>query len=157
MKRTTITFTLLAVALLFTACNDYSEHFVRGTLYADSTKTTPIAGDTLVFRESDYYIDPDADSKYLGYAVTDNRGRWAFKYIRGFDNPYMQEPAGAKLSMIEYFLLIIHGNDTLYWGHAGSNMENIDIWPGCWQHPSWWDPEPADTIVESPKWKGGLL
>ncbi len=147
---------LLLVTLLFAACDPYSEHIIRGTLYADSTKTTPIAGDTLVFRESDY-IEPTADSKYLGCAVTDAQGRWGFQYIRGFDNPYMQEPSGAKLSIREYFLLILHGDDTLYWEYLGGNDEGIEVWPGCWQHPEWWNPEPADTIVENPQKRGGLL
>lgn len=152
---------LLLVALLFAACDPYSEHIIRGTLYADSTKTTPIAGDTLVFYESDY-IEPHADSKYLGYAVTNAQGRWGFQYIRGFDNPYMQ-PTGAKLSMVEYFLLITHGSDTLYWEYIGGNDEGIEVWPGCWQHPDWWDPQPDTTAVDttastdSTKWRGGLL
>lgn len=152
---------LLLVALLFVACDPYSEHIVRGTLYADSTKTTPLAGDTLVFRESDY-MDYNVDSKYLGFAVTDAQGRWGFQYIRGFDNPYMQQPAGAKLSMREYFLLITHGSDTLYWEYIGGNDEGIEVWPGCWDHPGWWDPEPDTTVVDTTvvdttKWRGGLL
>jgi hypothetical protein len=158
---------LLLVAMLFAACKPYSEQIIRGTLYADSTKTTPLAGDTLTFRESNY-MEPDADSKYLGQAVTDARGRWGFQYIRGFDNPYMQEPAGAKFSMVEYFLLITCGSDTLYWGGAGSfssrNNDTIDLWPGKWQHPDWWYQQPDTTAIDTTvvdttatKWKGGLL
>lgn len=158
--------TLLIVAVvLLAACKPYSEQIIRGTLYADSTKTTPLAGDTLTFRES-FEIYPDADSKYLGQAVTDARGRWGFQYIRGFDNPYMQEPAGAKLTLTEYYLLITRGSDTLYWGFAGnfssSNNDTIDLWPGKWQRPDWWYPQPDTTTVDttatdSTKWKGGLL
>ena len=158
---------LLLLAMLFAACKPYSEQIIRGTLYADSTKTTPLAGDTLTFRESNY-MEPDADSKYLGQAVTDARGRWGFQYIRGFDNPYMQEPAGAKFSFEEYFLLITCGSDTLYWGGAGSfssrNNDTIDLWPGKWQHPDWWYQQPDTTAIDTTivdttatKWKGGLL
>ncbi len=158
---------LLLLAMLFAACKPYSEQIIRGTLYADSTKTTPLAGDTLTFRESNY-MEPDADSKYLGQAVTDARGRWGFQYIRGFDNPYMQEPAGAKFSFEEYFLLITRGDDTLYWGGAGSfssrNNDTIDLWPGKWQHPDWWYQQPDTTAIDTTivdttatKWKGGLL
>ena len=90
MKRKTLL--IVASVLLLTACNSYSEQVVRGTLYTDSTKTTPLAGDTLYFRENTDGIYPDASSAYLGYAVTDAQGRWGFQYIRGFSNPYMQEP-----------------------------------------------------------------
>ena len=42
---------LVAVAaLMTTACNDYEEHVLKGTLYADSAKTVAAAGDTLTFR-----------------------------------------------------------------------------------------------------------
>lgn len=162
---------LLLVAMLFAACKPYSEQIIRGTLYADSTKTTPLAGDTLTFRESNY-MEPDADSKYLGQAVTDARGRWGFQYIRGYDNPYMHQPAGAKFSFEEYFLLITRGNDTLYWDFAGnfnnSRNDTVVLWPGKWQHPDWWNLQPDTTtidttavdtnaIIDGSMMKGGLL
>lgn len=147
MKKTT-PLILLAALMLFAACKEYSEHVVRGTLYTDSTMTTPIAGDTLTFRESTD-MDRYAGSKYLGQAVTDAHGRWAFQYIRGLDNPYMQQPADAKFQMVEYYLLITCGNDTLSWEFAGtyngSSSDTLNLWPGKWQHPFWWDPQPDTT------------
>ena len=134
MKRTTLL--IVASVLLLTACNSYSEQVVRGTLYTDSTKTTPIAGDTLIFRESTDGIWSGASSTYLGYAVTDAQGRWGFQYIRGFQNPYMQESSNAKMSYVEYFLLIKHGDDTLFWDYVGTfrsgNGDTLDLWPGKW-------------------------
>lgn len=161
MKKTILP-AFAAAVLLLAGCTPYSEQVVRGTLYTDSTMTTPIAGDTLTFREStDIYSD--ASSTYLGQAVTDAQGRWGFQYIRGYQNPYMQQPAGAKLSMVEYFLLIIRGSDTLYWNFAGTfgdgRNDTLTLWPGKWQHPDWWDPQPMPdtTAVDTTNLKGGLL
>ena len=154
---------LLGIALLATACEDYSEHVVRGTLFIDSTKTTPMAGDTLVFYESEDYSERDA--KYLGYAVSDDQGHWGFMYVRNFDNPYMQQPAGAKLSLPQYRLLITCGNDTLSWDYVdrGNSDEGyLDLWPGCWHRPDGGYP-PADSVdidtttVDTLSRKGGWL
>ena len=168
MRKTVLSLVFIAVALLVASCEPYSEQVVRGTLYADSTKTSPIAGDTLIFRESTDGIGPYASSTYLGYAVTDAQGRWGFQYIRGFQNPYIQESSNAKMSFVEYFLLIIRGNDTLFWDYVGTfssgNGDTLDLWPGKWQRPDWWYPEPDTTstvdtnaIIDSLKWRGGLL
>lgn len=146
---------------LLAGCNPYSEHVMRGTLYTDSTKTTPIAGDTLTFFETSW-IERDAQDNYLGQAVTDSRGRWGFQYIRGFKNPYTSRPAGAKMEIEEYFLLIVRGHDTLYWQSVGRSKDTLALWPGGWRHPEWWDPQPDTTTVDttavadSTKWRGGV-
>ena len=121
----------MIATLLLSACNPYSEHVIRGTLYADSTQTTPLADKTLNFYEGEAYYDFNG-FKYLGHAVSDTQGRWAFQYIRGLDNPY-QQSSGAKLSMTEYEILITCDGDTLYSGSP--DAQNITVYPGCWQNP----------------------
>ena len=59
--------------LLFTACEppEYPT-LVSGTLYTDSTLTTPVANDTVWFC--------NIDKEYLGHATTDSLGRFGFSF-----------------------------------------------------------------------------
>ena len=98
---------LVAVAaLMTTACNDYEEHVLKGTLYADSAKTVAAAGDTL----------------------TDAKGHWAFKYIENMANPYQNETSTTRFYPS---VLIMHGHDTLYTGNP--DRGELTLYPGCWE------------------------
>lgn len=135
--------TMIAGIALLGACQPYSDHVIKGTLYSDSTLTTPIAGDTLTFLETDD-VYREAEGKYLGQAITDERGRWAFKYTRNLDVP----ANGAKLQLTEYYLLIHDSSDTLYWepvGRSNSDEGKIMIYPGCWKAPAWFSGNTSDT------------
>lgn len=153
MKKHLRLFPLLFAALLTVACEGYSEHIIRGTLYTDSTKTTPIAGDTLIFRETKGLGWDDMNyGTYFGFAVTDAQGRWGFQYVRNFDSPYMQS-VGAKMTRPEYFLLITYDSDTLYWDDVYyCDGDTIELWPGCWKNPM-----SDTTAADTTKRRGGLL
>lgn len=145
---------ILLAALLFAACGkDYSYHEVKGTVYVNENMQTPKVNDTLTFRETNSG-GPTAWSKYLGQAVTDQHGRFAFSYIRNLDNPYQQSPA-AKFQKEEYFLIIIDcDGDTLYYGNT-SPSDKLELYPGCWS--PWWsndDPEPEPEPAPEPE-EGG--
>lgn len=116
---------LIAVAaMLSTSCMGYEEHVLKGTLYADSAHTIPAAGDTLTFRAGTRF---DYD-RYLGQAITDAQGRWAFQYIQNFANPHQNE---TETSSFYDEVLIKHGADTLYTGWPDRN--DIILYPGCWE------------------------
>ena len=117
---------LVAAMLLLASCSDYSTHVLRGTLYEDATMGTPLSGRTLDFYEHEAYSDLAENGKYLGSAVSDDQGRWAFMYTRNVDNPHYPAPA-AKLSIIEYMVLIVSAGDTLYFGYAN---RDLNLYPG---------------------------
>lgn len=120
--------------LLLAGCDPYYERTMKGMLYTDSTMSSPLAGATLNFYEGEvvYRADYDEFDNYLGQAVSDAQGRWAFQYIHGFDNPYQQ--SNAKMSKIEYGVLITCNGDTLYVG-TGYNQTAMRLYPGCWHNP----------------------
>lgn len=124
---------LVAVVLLCAGCDPYYERAMKGTLYTDSTMIAPLAGATLNFYEGEvvYRADFDEFDNYLGQAVSDARGRWAFQYIHNFDNPYQQ--SNSKLSVVEYGVLITCNGDTLYVGNGST--QNLKVYPGCWHNP----------------------
>ena len=131
MKKITI-LPLLASFALLCSCNPYHEHVLKGTLYSDSTLTTPLAGDTLTFHDGEDLYDCD---NYLGQAVTDQRGRWAFQYVTNLESPNAAR-TGAKFSMAEYWLVIVCGDDTLYAGDGwDATRTNKTFYPGCWTDP----------------------
>ncbi len=125
---------LVAVVLLCAACDPYYERAMKGTLYNDSTLSTPLAGATLNFYEGEvvYRVDYADFDNYLGQAVSDAQGRWAFQYIHNFNNPYQQ--SNAKMSKIEYGVLITCNGDTLYVG-SGNDQTALKLYPGCWHNP----------------------
>ena len=116
---------LIAVAaLMATSCRDYEEHVLKGTLYADSTRTVAAVGDTLTFRAgSDYEY-----GRYLGQSVTDAQGHWAFKYIENIANPYQNETSNVRFYPS---VIIMHGHDTLYTGRP--DRGELTLYPGCWR------------------------
>lgn len=93
---------ICVAALMAAACvSDYSEHYLYGTLYSDSTQQTVVPGMQLNFRE---------DGRYLGSASTDAQGHWGFQYVRNVDNPY----SGAKFQFVEHQLVVTDNyNDTV--------------------------------------------
>lgn len=139
MKKSTLIIAMAVGALLVAACNPYSEHVLKGTLYSDSTMTTPLSGKTLDFYEGEY--SRIVYNTYLGHAETDANGRWAFQYIRNLDRNSL-EPV-SKLSRIEYSVLIVCDGDTLYTGSADG--VNLKFYPGCWHNPYSHPDTPADT------------
>lgn len=141
MKRNTFLIIMAAGLLLTAACNPYSEHVLKGTLYSDSTMTTPLAGKTLDFYEgADVWRDLVFD-QYLGHAETDANGRWAFQYIRNLDRNSIKPVS--KLKITEYEILIVCDGDTLYTGSADGS--NLNFYPGCWHNPYSHPSTPADT------------
>ena len=80
----------LAAAMLISACEGYTERMVQGTMYTDNTLTVPAVGEWLSFYETTD-ICLNAETHYLGRAVTDGEGKWAFQYIHNLDNPYRDE------------------------------------------------------------------
>ena len=117
---------LAAAVMLLASCADYSTHVLRGTLYEDSTMSTPLSGRTLDFYEHEEYSDFYGNGKYLGSAVSDEQGRWAFMYTRNMDTPHYPAPA-EKLQVIEYLVLIVSAGDTLYFGQT---ERNLNLYPG---------------------------
>lgn len=119
---------LLFAALLATACTDTELHYVRGTLYTDSTLTTPMPGQTL-----DFVMEQDDT---LGTIRTDNQGHFGFAFNVGID-PIARRDAKLK---IEYsWLYIIHQGDTLY----GDEYPCVDgdtllLYPGCNKVRRYW-------------------
>lgn len=129
---------LIPLVALMASCLPRYTVAMKGVLCTDATKTVPAVGDTLAFYQKVEY-DFDSEGGYLGYAITDAEGRWAFAYENGIDNPYKgPEP---KLSIELYTLLIRCGNDTLYTGSYDSPSEVLDtLYPGCWERPTWTSP-----------------
>ena len=89
-KRRWIVALAAVVALLFAACGEeFAEYNLHGTLYTSADLLTPAVGDTLDFYEMNndsYYIVNGVGTyystgKWLGWAVTDHQGRWAFSFI----------------------------------------------------------------------------
>ena len=133
MKRSIIPLLLLG---LCSACSSHYDVTLRGTLYSDATQTTPLPADTLLFFESDSPCDFSREAGYVGYSVTDALGHWGFAYEHGVKNPYMQhEP---KLSIVEYYLFVVHGDDTLYCTMPHS-ADSLHLYPGAWQNPCNYD------------------
>ena len=129
---------MACATLLCMSCFGHKEHVLKGTLYADSAKTKAAAGDTLVFRAGTRY---DYD-RYLGQAITDAKGRWAFQYIQNFANPHQNE---TETGTYYREVLIKHGDDTLYTGRP--DRSNIMLYPGCWKSES--NGNTSDTITRN--------
>ena len=110
----------LLAALLATACTATELHIVRGTLYTDSTLTTPLAGEDLKF-----VLEKDS----LGTIRTDNQGHFGFAFNVGID-PIARRDAKLK---IEYsWLYIIHQGDTLYGNeYPQTDGDTLLLYPGC--------------------------
>ena len=104
--------------LLFTACEppEYPT-LVSGTLYTDSTLTTPVANDTVWFC--------NIDKEYLGHATTDSLGRFGFSFWN-FDvtqSEYERRKG-------PYQFLALYGQDTLFQGRYRDECKKLILFPG---------------------------
>lgn len=91
---------------------------LRGTLYADSTLTTPLAGDTLVVL--------DKHLGKVGISLTDDSGHFAFSY---WNNGVDANPE-AKFQVKFCLVFLCHHGDTLWCDERHRYYNNIVIYPG---------------------------
>ena len=117
-------YTMLAATLIScTACTpDVETRYVRGTLYTDSTLTTPMSDEHLV-----YSLFWGEDT--LGECTTDANGRFGFAYNVTID-PIVRKQTKF---YIEYdFLLITLNNDTLFaYEYPKVGKDPLVLYPGC--------------------------
>ena len=112
MKHTPL---LIIITLLLLGGCEMPEYptTISGTLYTDSTLTTPVAGDTVWF--CDYvsrYNDSSLVGEYLGHAYTDSLGEYERR--KAFYNNF----------------LAIYGQDTLFMGRYGDEYRKLVFYPG---------------------------
>ena len=105
--------------LLFTACEppEYPT-LVSGTLYTDSTLTTPVANDTVWFC--------NIDKEYLGHATTDSLGRFGFSFWN-FDVTKTEYEWRKNLC---YNFFALYGQDTLFRGRYHDEYKKLILFPG---------------------------
>lgn len=117
----------MAVALLLSvaACNKPDLYSLRGTLYTDSTCSTPIAGAKLSF------VGECFEGYVSGTSTTDGAGRFAFSYWQdGADAWEDNSVIRPKLSAVEYLVQISYNNEIL-WISEANDASNMRLWPGC--------------------------
>ena len=125
----------LLAALLATACTDTELHIVRGTLYTDSTLTTPVANDTLWFcnyRHQLAYTDSTQsiiiiDS--IGHCLTDAQGRFGFSFWN-IDVNHLIDANDEKFQFEFAPFLILYKQDTLFSGFYHSNYRDLLLYIG---------------------------
>lgn len=117
MKQTPL-FLILSL-LLFTACEppEYPT-LVSGTLYTDSTLTTPVANDTVWFC--------NIDKAYLGHATTDSLGRFGFSFWN-FD---VTKTEYERRKNFYYTFFALYGQDTLFRGRYRDEYKKLILFPG---------------------------
>ena len=105
--------------LLFTACEppEYPT-LVSGTLYTDSTLTTPVANDTVWFC--------NIDKAYLGHATTDSLGRFGFSFWN-FD---VTKTEYERRKNFYYTFFALYGQDTLFRGRYRDEYKKLILFPG---------------------------
>ena len=105
--------------LLFTACEppEYPT-LISGTLYTDSTLTTPVANDTVWFC--------NIDKEYLGHATTDSLGRFGFSFWN-FDVTKTEYEWRKNLC---YNFFALYGQDTLFRGRYRDEYKKLILFPG---------------------------
>ena len=105
--------------LLFTACEppEYPT-LVSGTLYTDSTLTTPVANDTVWFC--------NIDKEYLGHATTDSLGRFGFSFWN-FD---VTKTEYERRMNFYYTFFALYGQDTLFRGRYRDEYKKLILFPG---------------------------
>ena len=105
--------------LLFTACEppEYPT-LVSGTLYTDSTLTTPVANDTVWFC--------NIDKAYLGHATTDSLGRFGFSFWN-FD---VTKTEYERRKNLYYTFFALYGQDTLFRGRYRDEYKKLILFPG---------------------------
>lgn len=132
MKHTPIY--LILLIMLFGACEriEYTSQ-ITGTLYTDSTLTTPVANDTLWFYNYSWVY---ADSTYhaslqecIGHCLTDGQGRFGFLFW-SFDVGEMTSYEQKWEMTPDPSYLILHGQDTLFCGSYRANYKDITLYKG---------------------------
>lgn len=109
--------------LLFTACEppEYPT-IISGTLYTDSTLSTPVANDTVWFC--------NIDKEYLGHATTDSLGRFGFLFWN-FD---VTKTEYEWRKNFYYNFIALYGQDTLFRGRYRDEYQRLILFPGrCWK------------------------
>lgn len=119
-------FLFLAAALLLMAvqgCDSPDQYTVRGTLYTDAAHTAPIQNDTLWF-----YYDP---IQYVGYAVTDNLGRYGFLFWSdGLANLQPQPKATNDDEPSNWLTIKYKDKDIYHLNLLQHDYTGIDFYPG---------------------------
>ena len=120
---------LVAAVLLFGAC-ERSEYttLITGTLYTDSTLTTPVADDTVWFYDYTYH-GKHPDSILIGHALTDQEGRFGFLDwsvdVSSYDPRYESK---FKIDFGQF--IIVHWPDTLFRGEYSGKYNQLVLYPG---------------------------
>ena len=106
---------------LFTACEppEYPT-LVSGTLYTDSTLSTPVANDTV------WFCDINRADGYLGHATTDSLGRFGFSFWN-FD---VTQTEYVRRKGIYYHFIALYGQDTLLQGRYRDEYKRLILFPG---------------------------
>lgn len=114
--------------LLFVAC-ERSEYTTRitGTLYTDSTLSTPVADDTVWFYDYTYHGN-HPDSIPIGHALTDKEGRFGFLDwnvdVSSYDPRYE-----SKFQFDFGQFIIVHWPDTLFRGEYSGKYNQLVLYP----------------------------
>ncbi len=142
MKRTPLLF--LALSLLLLGACERSEYTtqITGTLYTDSTLTTPVANDTLWFCNYDAWSEyhDSTVTNYLtitnsvGHCLTDAQGRFGFSFWN-VDVNQLVDNNGEKFNFESRPFLILHRQDTLFSGFYHSNYRELVLYSGCPVYP----------------------
>ena len=117
-------------ALLLTGACERSEYTTRitGTLYTDSTLTTPVANDTVWFYDYTYH-GKHPDSILIGHALTDQEGRFGFLDwsvdVSSYDPRYESK---FKIDFGQF--IIVHWPDTLFRGEYSGKYNQLVLYPG---------------------------
>jgi len=117
-------------ALLLAGACERSEYTTRvtGTLYTDSTLTTPVANDTVWFYDYTYH-GKHPDSILIGHALTDQEGRFGFLDwsvdVSSYDPRYE-----SKFKIDFGPFIIVHWPDTLFRGEYSGKYNQLVLYPG---------------------------
>ena len=119
MKHTRLLFIL---PLLFLASCEPPEYptLVSGTLYTDSTLSTPVANDTV------WFCDINRADGYLGHATTDSLGRFGFSFWN-FD---VTKDTYERRKNLYYHFIALYGEDTLLQGRYREEYKKLILFPG---------------------------
>ena len=122
------------LALLLTGACERSEYTTRitGTLYTDSTLTTPGANDTVWFYDNTYHGNrPDSTfvQPPIGHALTDDKGRFGFLDWNVDVSSY--DPRYESKFKIDFGpFIIVHWPDTLFRGEYSGKYNQLVLYPG---------------------------
>lgn len=126
MRQTPLLF--IATLLLCAACEEPEfPTQISGTLYTDSTFTTPAANDTVWFCDFvSRYNDSTLTGQYLGHAYTDSLGRFGFTFWN-FD---ITQTHYERRKNVYNSFLAIYGEDTLFQGSYRGDYKKLVLYPG---------------------------